>query len=535
MRRVQLKRPRPRLAKERARKTLRRATDILQRLPTEALQSVLGQVFATTLKSPLFLCRSPEFFGKYFGDGSSWVAWFTFLKILFGERLETKEERKLAFDLTRRTDFSGQAFRMAWLVIGRRGGKSLILAIIAIFIACFRDYSKVLKPGESGQVMVIAADRKQARVIFRYVRELISGSEFLSPMVKSETSESITLKNGITIAIHTCSFRSVRGYTIVAALLDEIAFWRDETSRNPDVEVLNAILPGMATVPGAILIGASSPYARRGVLYTYFSRYFGRASNDCLVVQADTRTMNPTVPESFIEAERRKDPSSADAEYGAQFRSDVETFIPRAVIEAAVINGREFLPPREGVRYFCFVDPSGGGQDPFAICIGHEEKGRALIDLLWEEKPPFNPEAVVADIANRIEPYRITSVMGDHYGGDWPASRFRAHGLIYNVADQTKSELYMGLLPLLTTERVDLLDDITSINQLAQLERKSKSGARSSIDHPPRSHDDRANVIAGTAVYLLPRRESWSQSDFHIGNTLTTVNQLQSSEGTAPW
>jgi hypothetical protein len=46
------------------------------------------------------------------------------------------------------------------------------------------------------------------------------------------------------------------------------------------------------------------------------------------------------------------------AEYGAEFRVDVETFVSREVVEAAVVAGRHELPPVPGVAYRAFVDPS---------------------------------------------------------------------------------------------------------------------------------------------------------------------------------
>ena len=62
---------------------------------------------------------------------------------------------------------------------------------------------------------------------------LLQGVPMLARMVERETSESFDLTNNISIEVHTASFRSTRGYTIVAALLDELAFWRGEEFNRP--------------------------------------------------------------------------------------------------------------------------------------------------------------------------------------------------------------------------------------------------------------------------------------------------------------
>ena len=191
----------------------------------------------------------------------------------------------------------------AWMVVGRRGGKNFILALIAVYLAAFRDWRPHLAPGEWGTVMVIASDRRQARVTMRYVKGLLENVPMLARLVVRETAESIDLANQITIEVHTASFRSVRGYTVVAALLDEVAFWRsDDESANPDREVVEALRSAMATVPGAILLAASSPYARRGVLWETWQHHYGKDEDPLLVWQADTRTMNPSVPQRTIDA-----------------------------------------------------------------------------------------------------------------------------------------------------------------------------------------------------------------------------------------
>ena len=116
--------------------------------------------------------------------------------------------------------------REAWLICGRRAGKSFVLALIAVFLACFCEWSRYLSPGERGTIMVLAADRRQARTIYRYAHALLTRVPMLAQLVERETAEAIDLNNGVTIEIMAASYRSVRGYTLIAALCDEVAFWR---------------------------------------------------------------------------------------------------------------------------------------------------------------------------------------------------------------------------------------------------------------------------------------------------------------------
>jgi hypothetical protein len=47
-------------------------------------------------------------------------------------------------------------------VIGRHGGKSFAMALIAVFLAVFKDWRPKLSPGERAIVLLVAADREQA-------------------------------------------------------------------------------------------------------------------------------------------------------------------------------------------------------------------------------------------------------------------------------------------------------------------------------------------------------------------------------------
>jgi hypothetical protein len=447
----------------------------------------------------LDVMHDPKLFGPWF-KGATWQAWDIVLAAIFALPV-SKGHLPLFHKMTGRLHPLCNAAREAWLVCGRRAGKSRIAALVAVFLACFRDYRKYLAPGERGTVMVIAADRRQARVVFRYVSALLDGVPMLARLIEARTQDSISLTNGVSIEVHTASFRTTRGYTIVAAICDEIAFWPTDDAAEPDVEILNGLRPGMATVPSALLLCLSSPYARRGALWTAYEKHFGKDDSPVLVVQADTQTMNPVVPEEIIAQAYAEDPTSAAAEYGAEFRRDVESYVSREAIETCVIGGRLELPRVAGVEYVAFTDPAGGsGGDSFTLAISHEADGRAILDAVREIRPPFSPEAAVTEFAALLKAYGLASVTGDRYAGSWPAERFQTEGITYQSAEHTKSELYRELLPLLNSGRAELLDLPRLLAQLASLERRVARGGKDSIDHGPRSHDDVINAAAGALV-----------------------------------
>ena len=221
-------------------------------------------------------------FAPWFKKEATWKAWFVFLSALCALPM-TEEQLAVYRACTGRTEPPTTPATEAWLVCGRRAGKSFILALIAVYLACFHSYRQQLAPGERATILVVAADRKQARVIMRYVRGLLTNVAMLARMIEREAAESFDLDNGVTIEVGTVSFRSTRGYTIVAALLDELAFWPTDDSANPDSEVIAAIRPGMVTIPGAMLLCASSPYARRGSLYDAYRKHHGQNGDPVLI------------------------------------------------------------------------------------------------------------------------------------------------------------------------------------------------------------------------------------------------------------
>jgi hypothetical protein len=292
------------------------------------------------------------------------------------------------------------------------------------------------------------------------------------------------------------------------------AFWHSEDSANPDVEILHALRPAMSTVPDPLLLCISSPYARRGALWEAYHRHHGHDGDPVLVWQAATEAMNPVVDPQVIADAYQADPAAARAEYGAEFRTDIESFLSREIVEACIEAGCQSRPPRPDIQYVAFVDPSGGVGDSFALAIAHAEGDDVVLDCVHERRAPLSPDAAVEAFVARLGPYRVRQVIGDRYSEELIRERFRAHGIGYAVTPWTKSQLYGEMLPLLTSHleptrqrrrRARLLDDPRLVAQLLSLERRTGGSGKDSISHPRDGRDDVANACAGSLVHAACR------------------------------
>jgi hypothetical protein len=449
----------------------------------------------------------PDLFGGMFDD-PSWDRWVAFLEAL--QALPMSEEHLAIYRYhTGRSEPPLKAARYAELVVGRRGGKSRILALIATYLACVLDHSAFIVPGETLVVAIIAKDRQQAKVILGYIAGFLRSIPLFEEMIQDELAESLYLSNKVSIEVHTASLAAPRGRTFLAVLADECAFWPvSGDNANPDVEVINAVRPGLSTIPYSLLLLASSPYAKRGVLYTNYAKYFGKDDAPVLVWQGTTEEMNssligdPLIAEMYLE-----DSDRASAEFGAVFRPDIVAWVTREAIEAVIAHGVRELPPGGGITYYAHTDPSGGSADSMSIAIGHcEASGIAVLDAVREFRPPFSPDSVVEECAALLKSYGVSRVTGDAYAGEWPRERFASHGITYDVSTRNKSAIYGEFLPALNAQRVRLLDLPRLTGQLVGLERRTARGGRDSIDHAPGAHDDVANAVCGVLVNLIADR-----------------------------
>ncbi len=176
-----------------------------------------------------------------------------------------------------------------------------------------------------------------------------------------------------------------------------------------------------------------------------------------LVIQAESRAMNPLLDAEMIAAELEADRESASSEWLGQFRSSTVQFLDDELIDAAIVSGRRELP-FAGHAYFAFVDPSGGRHDAFTMSISHRDGERVVQDCLHIAVPNFVPDEVVERYCEVLKTYGLASVTGDRYGAEWVSSAFAKHGISYTSSSRDKSGIYIESLQLFSAKTVELLD-----------------------------------------------------------------------------
>jgi hypothetical protein len=328
--------------------------------------------------------------GAALGDASTWLVWLALLKGAHGIQLD-EHERKLFAAVAGEREPPTRKVRELVVIASRRSGKGRMAAALAVHSALLTDHSSVLARGEVGVVACVSPTRAQATIVLDYCRGYLDGSPLLRREVRDTSADEIRFRNGNVITTLASDYRSLRGRTLLLAIMDEAAFLRDEQSTVPDIECARALLPGLATTQGMLCI-LSSPYRKQGLLYERHRRFFGRDDAGTLVIQAPSRLLNPTLDASTIASAEDADAFAARSEWLGEFRNDIASYLDDVTLEAAIEHGRPLeLPPRAHHRYTAFCDASGGRSDAYTLSLSHREGERVIVDVVRGRHAPFDP------------------------------------------------------------------------------------------------------------------------------------------------
>ena len=226
------------------------------------------------------------------------------LSCLYGLKLPGNEKvSELILECTGRDSglMPSDGFNTALFLTGRRSGTRMA-AVVAAFEATLAGHEQKLDHGEMGMLACISPTKKQSRIVKGYIRSIFAQTPLLSRNPWRKEKEGFDLANGIRIEILAGDWLSVRGYTVIAAIVDEAAFFGldAESKVKSDSELMKAIKPALATTGGK-LIAISSPYATRGWTYSTWQKNFGNDLGKTLVWKCGSRVVNPTLKQSIID------------------------------------------------------------------------------------------------------------------------------------------------------------------------------------------------------------------------------------------
>jgi hypothetical protein len=456
----------------------------------------------------------PQLLGHVLG-GSSYTTMRAVIKAALAEPLTAPEATAFAIVSGGRT-LPTEPVKTLAIVAGRGSGKTQAASALSLYFGTCRQW--VTSPGQVPVGLLLAGVREQGTIGFKFALGQGETSPLLAPEIETVTAQSIRFHNGVELRVGTSDLASVRGPSYVCAIADEIATWPTSlTSASPDVETIAAVRPGLARMPGSMLVMISSPYAQEGVLYETFRRSFGHDDPHTLVVQGGTLDFNPMFDAGEIARALAEDPERFGAEYLARFRSDIAGYVDAALIDSCTRNEPRELPRRPTtskgtpIVYIAGLDASGGRGDATALAIAHNEDGQVVIDAVFKWPSPHDPAVVAAQVADKLKAYGITSATSDQYAAGFSRTVYRTAGVQLLDAPGSRSDAYLHLLPLMTQRRVELPPVPSLRIELMGLQRRTRSGGRDTVDHRPGAHDDESNCVALAAWAVVRRAPTANQ------------------------
>lgn len=407
------------------------------------------------------------------------------------------------------------------LICGRRSGKTLLSAIIAIYCAISNNWKPFLQKTPFATVLIMSHSREFSDEVLEVIKGLIESSPILSRVINpdaKQTASAMNLKvpwvvNGIIeyskvqIKVGAASSKTTRGIAACAILCDEIAYWNlDENMKETDVKIMKAVRPAMKQFGKlAMLIKLSSPGIKQGVLYNeYQMDRAGTIPSSYAVFKAPSWMMNTILPkEEFIE-EWEYDQDGFDTEYRSNFADSLSNFMSPELVDLAQQNGIKFVPPlaTHEAKYFAAIDAAfKADRFTFTLVSVRENRITQHVIMGWEgtRKDPVKAHTVAQYIKNILKNFPVDHVAADQFAFQPLKEIFDQYGVElkeYTFTPTFKKKIYFNLKKLVHSQQIDLLDHEDQVKEMKALIVEQSTTGTIRIGHPPGGHDDYADAIA---------------------------------------
>lgn len=415
------------------------------------------------------------------------------------------------------------ARRIVVAVCGARGGKTYVLVALRILHLALTVPLDTLAPGEVASAPIIAPDKDLAEQALNYVKGAIDSDPDLRASVLSRGAEHIELRRedgrSVEIVVKAASARgrTGRGRSLVAAAMEEAAFFRDATFQVNDDEIYKALSPRI--LPGGQLIVDSTPWAQVGLVYDLFAANHPNPERAGLHVPAQTlgtalalhastlRLRDVELTRTIVASERARDPENAAREYDALFMvAGTATFFDAASI-AACIDDRP-LPhaPEPGDEVTSGAD-LGFAKNSSALYIAHRRGGVAWPGALIEKKPQegalLKPSAVVMEFADEIVRHHGSYLMADGHYKATAIEHLTPVGIGFVDAPTSPAEAFIAVRTAMREGRVRIPNEPRLIRQLRETMGRKGAGGSVTIVLPKWRTGEHGDLVSAfvLAVY----------------------------------
>ncbi len=415
-------------------------------------------------------------------------------------------------NLDRPPAYPGKEFPEAWLIGGRRIGKTDVFAsTIVAYEAICGGHEEYVRKGQPAMIALISQDLRMARYSLHFVKAAIESSPIGLKLIKNITADTIELHNGVMVSCVPPTLKAIRGYAVPVAVLDEVGVWYQESdSANPDYEIYRALKPAQLQFPFRKIVGISSPWNKSGLLYRFFSAGTegaklpsGQAEyKGILVLHSTTAGMaNPIVRREDLETDFHRDEANFSRESLAEFQDSISGFIPTTLVERAIDWGISTRPPQDGITYVAAIDPAFR-RDAFALTIVHNHEGTIYHDFskrwIGTQSAPLEPALILAELIPILKAYGLQMLYSDQYHLESLQQLFLERGVTMigePFTGQNKSAKYGNLQQLFYQGKIRLLDLNDMVKEVKQLERKLAPSGIVHIEAPVGQHDDMASTL----------------------------------------
>lgn len=440
-------------------------------------------------------------------------------------------------------DDSEVIINMIDLVVGRRGGKTTLSAMLAIYCAIATNWKQYLQKTPFATVLILSHSREFSDEVLELIRTLIQESPILTRLInkkKKNTTSTMNLsvpwvmkdgtieKSRVQIKVGAASSKTTRGVAACAVLCDEIAFWNlDENLKETDEKIMKAVRPATKQFGSkAMIIKLSSPGIKQGVLYNEYSKWVdNKLPKNYIVFKAPSWVWNTILPKNEFIIEWELDEDGFDTEYRANFVDSLSNFILPEMVDLAVMHGVNFQAPQvenKEIKYFAAID-AAYKKDRFTFSVvGHTgNRITQFVSKGWEgtKKKPVQAKEVAKYIRQICKEFDIPFVAADQYSFQPLKEIFEDFGITleeYSFNPTFKKKIYFNLKKLVHSQQIDLLDNNIQTKEIKELVVEQTSAGSIKIGHPAGGTDDFADSLA-IAGFLATEG---------VNNTLRTSTEI---------